>query len=269
MLLKLKEYMTEYAGNPMAVAFSGGVDSVLVLKAALLAAKETGQPVHAVCIQSALTPGKEPEEAEKIATGLGAVFHKLSIDEMEGAGILDNPPDRCYLCKRYLFQQVKELAEEKGAKVVFDGTNADDLTVYRPGKKALKELQIKSPLAELGITKAQVRAALEEEGISIFSKPSAPCLATRFPYGTRLTKEKLAQVEQAEEYIKTLVTGNVRVRVHDDIARIEVDEDRQGILVVRSREIAEKLRELGYEYVTLDLAGFESGSMDRKIKNQD
>lgn len=265
MLLKLKEYMKEYAGKPMAVAFSGGVDSVLVLKAALLAAGETKQPVHAICIQSALTPGKESEEAEETATKLGAFFHKLSIDEFEGAGILDNPPDRCYLCKRYLFQQVKALAAENGAEVVFDGTNADDLTVYRPGKRALKELQIKSPLAELGITKAQVRKTLEEEGISVFSKPSAPCLATRFPYGTHLTREKLATVEQAEEYIKTFVTGNVRVRVHEDIARIEVDEDRQGILVVHSREITEKLRELGYEYVTMDLAGFESGSMDRKI----
>lgn len=262
---ELRNYMTEVTKNPVAVAFSGGADSALVLKAAVTEAKKGGTPVFAICIQTTLHPMREADEAEKLAGKIGAEFHLLKVDEFKEAKIDNNPKDRCYRCKHYMFTKVKEFAKSLGAETVMDGTNADDLLVYRPGIKALTELGIKSPLAECHITKAMVRELLAQEGIEVANKPSAPCLATRFPYDTPLTEEKIRQVEKAEDYLKTLCVGNIRVRVHEDVARIEVDERQQGIVLVHGLEIVEFFRQLGYTYVTLDLAGFKSGSMDEKI----
>ena len=196
---------------------------------------------------------------------MGALFEEIRVDEFEQAGITDNPVDRCYRCKSYMFRNLQNRAKELGIEIIMDGTNEDDLHVYRPGVKALKELGIKSPLAECGVTKAQVRALLKEYGISAAEKPSMPCLATRFPYGTHLTKEALHRVDEAEGYLRELGFYNVRVRVHGSIARIEVDtKDEQKIMESRT-QITEKLKALGYGYVTLDLEGFRSGSMDQDL----
>lgn len=262
---ELKKRMREYAGQDLVVAFSGGVDSSLLLYLARLYAEESGSTVHAVVMHTMLQTEEEVEEARKTAMEMGAIPWVLRVDEWENAGILDNPRDRCYLCKRYLFSKLKSKAEQLGASVILEGTNQDDLHTYRPGIRAIRELGIKSPLAEAGMTKEAVRSLAESYGITTAKKPSAPCLATRFPYGTRLTREKLARVEQGESYLRKFGGRNVRLRIHGDIARIEVDETHVSDLLSRRLEIAEYLKELGYLYVTLDLQGFRSGSMDEEL----
>ncbi len=261
----LLQAMEQYAGEDMAVAFSGGVDSALLLKIACDAAEKTGKRVYAVTVHTRLHPVKETEEAKRICRDMGATHIILNVDELEEAGIMDNPASRCYLCKKQIFLRIKEKAAELSVHTILEGTNEDDLHVYRPGIKALKELGIISPLADAGLCKEEVRALAARYGLKTASKPSTPCLATRFPYGTRLDYEKLAQVEKGEGYLKGLGLHNVRLRVHGDIARIEADEDAFGILTEHRKEITGYLKELGYVYITLDLEGFRSGSMDVQL----
>ena len=261
----LRRYMEEKTKQDVAVAFSGGADSTLILRMAVEAASGNHTFVYAMCIHTTLHPHGESEQARRIAQEVGARFEEIRVDEFAQAGITENPVDRCYRCKSYMFRNLKQKAAELGITTIMDGTNEDDLHVYRPGVKALKELGILSPLAECGVTKAQVRQLLKEYGIPAAEKPSMPCLATRFPYGTHLTAEVLRQVDEAEHFLRELGFYNVRVRVHGDIARIEVDaKDEQKVLEQRV-QIVEKLQALGYSYITLDLEGFRSGSMDRNL----
>ena len=191
----------------------------------------------------------------------------IEVDELLEAGIITNPPDRCYRCKRYLYGRLVELAAERGIKRIIEGTNADDLKMYRPGIHAVRELGIISPLAGADMRKEEVRRLAAEYGILSAEKPAAPCLATRFPYGTRLRHEDMRRVELAEEYLRGLGWYNVRVRVHGETARIEVDEsDIEKALSCR-KEIVKYLKELGYGYIALDLEGFRSGSMDIHISD--
>lgn len=259
---KLIRKMAQYARQDVMVAFSGGVDSSLLLKLAHEAAQKTGKEVYAVTMQTRLHPVREIEEAKRVCEEIGAVHIVIAVDELEEAGIMNNPVERCYLCKKHLFLKMKERASELGINVILEGTNEDDLHVYRPGIKALKELQIISPLAEAGLTKAEVRKMACEYGISVSSKPATPCLATRFPYGTELTYEKMARVEKGEAFLKEIGLHNVRVRVHDKLARIEIDESTFGEFLTHKKEIADYLKSLGFIYITLDLEGFRSGSMD-------
>lgn len=254
--------MAQYAGQDVMVAFSGGVDSSLLLKLAYEAAQKTGKEVYAVTMQTRLHPAGEIEEAKRVCEEIGAVHIVIAVDELEEAGIMNNPVERCYLCKKHLFLKMKERASDLGINVILEGTNEDDLHVYRPGIKALKELQIISPLAEAGLTKAEVRKMACEYGISVSSKPATPCLATRFPYGTELTYEKMARVEKGEDFLKKIGLHNVRVRVHDKLARIEIDESTFGEFLTHKKEITDYLKSLGFIYITLDLEGFRSGSMD-------
>lgn len=254
--------MAQYAGQDVMVAFSGGVDSSLLLKLAYEAAQRTGKDVYAVTMQTRLHPAGEIEEAKRVCEEIGAVHIVIAVDELEEAGIMNNPVERCYLCKKHLFLKMKERASDLGINVILEGTNEDDLHVYRPGIKALKELQIISPLAEAGLTKAEVRKMACEYGISVSSKPATPCLATRFPYGTELTYEKMARVEKGEDFLKEIGLHNVRVRVHDKLARIEIDESTFGEFLTHKKEITDYLKSLGFIYITLDLEGFRSGSMD-------
>ena len=246
---KLAEMMDKLAGEDIMVAFSGGVDSSLLLKAACDSAGRTGKKVYAVTIQTALHPTEDIEVAGRVAKEMGA-------------GIEDNPVDRCYRCKKLLFQKMKKKAQELGVPVIVEGTNADDLTVYRPGIRAIRELGITSPLALLGITKEEVRKFAGEYGISVSNRPSAPCLATRFPYGTRLNMDKMKQVDQGEAYLRSLGLYNVRIRVHGEVARIEVDEKDMPAVLAHRKDLVSRLEALGFLYVTLDLKGFRSGSMD-------
>lgn len=262
---RLKRQMEVYAREDVVVAFSGGVDSSILLKLACEAAQKTGNQVYGVFLQTKLHPSGECEEARAAAEEMGAKFRVLKLDELDTAGIGENPIDRCYRCKKYLFQSLLREAEVLRAGIVLEGTNEDDLHVYRPGIRAVRELGILSPLADAGLGKAEVRRLAKERGIAAAKKPSTPCLATRFPYGTTLSYEEMERVDQAERYLRDLGFYNVRVRVHGEIARIEVDiEDLEK--VIENREmITERIKALGYPYVTLDLEGFRSGSMD--IKN--
>lgn len=261
----LRRNMCQYAQGDIAVAFSGGVDSGLLLKLAVEASKAYGTRVYAVLMHTMLHPAGEAEEAEAAAAELGAGFRMISVDELQGAGILDNPKDRCYRCKKFLFERLIRESRSLGAAVVLEGTNEDDLHVYRPGLRAVKELGIISPLADAGFTKEEVRRLAGELGISVSNKPSAPCLATRFPYGTRLSYEDMRRVEQGEQFIRELGFYNVRLRIHGDMVRIEVDTEEFGRLMKKREKIISYLKNLGYSYVTLDLEGFRSGSMDINI----
>jgi TIGR00268 family protein len=262
----LKKKMTLYAEQDIVVAFSGGADSGLLLKMACEAAEKTGHIAYGIYLHTMLHPSGEAERAGKLADEMGASFKALKIDELYGADIEYNPKDRCYRCKRYLFECILKEAERLHAGVVMEGTNLDDTYVYRPGIRAVKELGIASPLMESGLTKEEVRRLAAEYGLSVSDKPAAPCLATRFPYGTRLSDEAMRRVEQAERFLKEQGFYNVRLRVHGDIARIEVDSHDLQKLVEKRIEIIRELKALGYTYVTMDLEGFRSGSMDVNIK---
>ena len=286
--------LEQLAAGSIAVAFSGGVDSSLLLLMCCEAAKKTGKKVHAVTIHTRLHPMNDLETAARVAAeagaggasaghtrnaddpaaeggghngaGSAAAHHILYIDELEEAGIRFNPVDRCYLCKKCLFRKLIAKAEELGARTVLDGTNADDLTVYRPGIRALRELGVISPLAELGITKAEVRQIAAEYGLSVSGRPSTPCMATRFPYGTELDYDMIRRVEEGEAWLRAQGFYNVRLRVHGGIARIEVDPESMTELVKIREELLKKMSGYGFDYVTLDLAGFRSGSMDIHIE---
>lgn len=259
---KLQRLMSGYACEDVAVAFSGGVDSSLLLKLACQAAKRSGKKVYGILLHTMLHPSGDVEEARQTAEEIGAEFLALELDELSGAGIEDNPLDRCYRCKKYLFERLIQKAETFGVSTILEGTNEDDLHVYRPGIRAVRELGIHSPLAEAGLSKAEVRELAREYGISAAGKPSTPCLATRFPYGTRLTYEEMRRVEKGEAYLRGLGLYNVRLRVHGEIARIETDASDFAALLEKREEAAVFIKELGYRYVTLDLEGFRSGSMD-------
>lgn len=263
---KLQEQMLVYAQGDMLVAFSGGVDSSLILKLAVQAATKTGHKVYGIMVHTMLHPMGEVEDARVTAEQIGAEFRVLEIDELKGADILDNPVDRCYRCKKYLFRNLIEEGEKLGVSVMMEGTNEDDLHVYRPGLQAIRELGIHSPLAEAGMTKAEVRRLAEELGVSVSNKPSMPCLATRFPYGTRISYETMRKVDEGEAFIRSLGFYNVRLRIHNDVARIEVDVNEMPHLLEHCEQIVAKLKNLGYDYITVDLEGFRSGSMDLHVK---
>lgn len=267
---QLLAYMKECAGQDVALAFSGGVDSSLLLKLACQCAKEQGTRVWAVTFQTRLHPPCDRETAARVADEMDAEHVVLSIDELEMEDIRQNPENRCYLCKKNLFGKLREFALAHGAGCLMDGTNEDDLHVYRPGLKALQEYGVKSPLARCGVTKAQVKALAEAYGISVASRPSTPCMATRLPYGSRLSYELLDRIAEGEEWLRTCLGGkrNIRLRVHDGIARIETDGEGMELLLKNRREAAEKMKSLGFDYITMDLEGFRSGSMDQKIRKE-
>ena len=244
--IKLREQMEQFAAADVVVAFSGGVDSSLLLKMACEAAEKTRKKVYAAVVYTMLHPAGELEAAKEAAAKMGAEPCALYIDELKEAGIENNPEDRCYRCKKYLFQKVRELASEKGTSVILEGTNEDDLHVYRP----------------------EVRALAGEYGLEASSKPSMPCLATRFPYGARLTYDKLHQADQGEIFLRNLGFKNVRIRVYGDLVRLEIDKEEMGGLIAQKEKIIEYLKKLGYSYITLDLEGFRSGSMDIHINQE-
>ena len=257
-----------YAQKDVVLAFSGGVDSSLLLHMMCEAAKSYKTTVYAVMIQSELSPVKDVEIARTVAGQAGACFDVLTIDELSQPGFYDNRTDRCYICKKYLFSNLIEFAARKSIQTILEGTNADDLHVYRPGIRAVRELGIKSPLADACLTKSEFRVLARKYGISVADRPSSPCLATRFPYGTHLTRAGLKAVEDGEAYIRELGFSNVRLRVYNSLVRIEVDQTQMALLLEHSAQIVGQLKSLGYDYVTLDLEGFRSGSMDIHIKKK-
>ncbi len=243
------------------VAYSGGVDSTLVLKVAndLLHGAVLGVTAHSTIE----VPG-EAERAATLARGIGVPHRIVETDDLSNPTFVANPPDRCYHCKRARFAALREIAAQEGLAWVVDGTNADDASDYRPGMRALAELGIRSPLREAGLRKADIRELARALGLPNWNKPSTPCLATRFPYYTPLTVAGLTQVGQAEEFLWNLGLNVTRVRHHGSLARIEVPPDEFQKILSHRQAVLTRLRELGFTYVTLDLAGYRSGSMDEE-----
>ena len=258
----LQARMRELVSEDICLAFSGGVDSSLLLKVAADAAAETGKKVYAVTFDSRLHPSCDLRIARQVAGELGGIHQVMEVDELEQEEIRMNPVNRCYLCKRHLFMTLKKLAGEKGVRRILDGTKEDDMHVYRPGIRALKELGIISPLAELHITKEAVKGMASEYGISVASRPSTPCMATRLPYNTRIDYDVLDRIAQGEAYLRDVLPGNVRLRLHGGIARLEVDNEAFARLLDMRADVVRQLKGLGFTYVALDLEGFRSGSMD-------
>lgn len=262
---KLQERLRELTRRDACLAFSGGVDSALLLVMASRAAGENKTNLLAVTFDTELHPRADIQLAAELASEAGAEHVILTVRELDNPEILDNPPQRCYICKRYLFEKLCDLARKRGISTILEGTNADDLSQYRPGLRAVRELGIYSPLSECGITKEEVRSFSEKLGISVAKRPSTPCMATRLPYGTRITQELLSRIEKGEEFIRSRGYRNVRLRIHGSVARIEIDREDIVRAAAEAELLAKKIKELGFDYVTLDLAGFRSGSMDEKI----
>lgn len=259
---QLKENLR--ALGSVAVAFSGGVDSTFLLKAA----KEAlGEKAVAITACSAAFPKREAKEAGDFCESEGVRQLIYEFDEMAVEGFAQNPPDRCYLCKRGLFENILRIAGENGIAYVAEGSNLDDDGDYRPGHRAIAELGIKSPLREAGLTKAEIRALSKELSLPTWDKPSYACLASRFVYGETITREKLGMVEQAEQLLLDRGFRQFRVRVHGNLARIEVLPEELDRLLEQElrREITERFREIGFAYVTADLAGYRMGSMNEVL----
>ena len=263
---KLQEIIEEDTKNDIVIAFSGGVDSSVLLKTAVAHAKKHGTKVYAITANTELHPMNDLAVAKKVAKEMGADYKVLQMNELADADITENPVDRCYRCKKFLFTGIQNMAKELGAAIIYDGTNTDDLKVYRPGLKALEELGVKSPLRLAEFSKEDVRKLAAKEQISVASRPSAPCLATRFPYGTTLTIEDMERVDKGENFLKKYDLYNVRIRVQGDTARIEVDTKYFDKIMENREEIVDYLKGLGYSYIALDLEGFRSGSMDIHVQ---
>ncbi|MCS7139381.1 MAG: ATP-dependent sacrificial sulfur transferase LarE [Candidatus Nezhaarchaeota archaeon] len=244
------------------VALSGGVDSSVV---AFLANQALGVKALAVTIDSPLMPPGELEDAINIAKFIGIRHRVIELNELEVPGLSNNPRDRCYLCKKFRFRKLKELALEEGISVVADGTNRSDSFEYRPGLKAAIEEGVYSPLLEAGLTKNDVREIAKYLNLPFHDKPPNACLATRVPYGEKLTIERLKRIGLAEKIVKDhLGVKLVRVRDHGDLARIEVDLDYLRLFPSNEllKSITAKLKMLGFRFVTLDLEGYKSGCFD-------
>ena len=258
----LKTYLQTLAQHDLVVAFSGGVDSSLLLRLCCEAAKERGTKVYALTMQTDLHPHGDVAIARRVAEEVGAIHEVMYLDELDEADIQMNPVDRCYRCKRCLFSKLMARARALGATYVIEGTYEDDLHVYRPGIKALGELGVLSPLAKFGLSKTEVRQMAAEYGVSVSERPSTPCMATRFPYGTRLSYPLMEKVDAAETWLRAQGFYNVRLRVHGDVTRIEIDREDMGTLLLKREAVVHQLKSLGFVYITLDLEGFRSGSMD-------
>ncbi|MCD7878920.1 MAG: ATP-dependent sacrificial sulfur transferase LarE [Candidatus Gastranaerophilales bacterium] len=250
---ELKKYLTELNERGICLAFSGGIDSTLLL----YLCKDLD--ILAVTFKSDFQTKSEIDLATGLCKKYGVKQEIIEFYPLENPVILNNPKDRCYHCKKTFFSKLKNYA---GGRAIIDGTNSDDLNIYRPGLKALKELDIISPLAKFEITKQEIRDYAKFLGIEIFDKPSTPCLATRFPYGTKLSQYGLQTVEQGEIILKEFGFANNRLRIHNEIARIEILQEDFKKFIEQHKAITKSLKTLGLKYITLDIEGLRSGSMD-------
>jgi len=250
------------------IAFSGGVDSTFLLKVAHDVLKNK---VSAATASSETYPVSELQAARKIARELGVRHFIIQTEELSKQDFVKNSPQRCYFCKRELFSRLNKLAKEQGLDYVVDASNYDDLTDFRPGMQAGQELGIKSPLKEARLTKAEIRSLSHKMNLATWDKPSLACLASRIPYETKITREKLKRVDEGERFLRDLGIRQLRIRDHDGIARIEIAPEEMSLFWQKDITglIIDKLKKLGYTYVTLDLEGYRSGSMNEVLKKGD
>ena len=258
-LERLRERLRVIGGA--VVAFSSGVDSTFLLR---VAHEELGDRVVAATARSHSFPNRELDEATAFCRAEGVRHVVIDSEELDIPGFAGNPPDRCYHCKKELFGKLLAFARDNGLAAVLEGSNIDDDGDYRPGRRAIRELGIVSPLHEAGLTKTEIRALSRKMGLPTSDKPSFACLASRFPYGERITVRGLEQVEKAEQWLLDAGWGltQLRVRSHGDLARIEVPPADIPRLAARASEIAAAFKDLGFAYVTLDLLGYRIGSMN-------
>ena len=255
----------------VAIAFSGGVDSTFLLK---VAHDELGEKAVAMTIKSSVVPAREIEFIQVFCREQGIRLQVIEYDELQVPEFRANPKNRCYHCKKNVFTHIADAARQQNLNAVCEGSNADDLNDYRPGMQALRELDIKSPLRDSGFTKAEIRELSRELGLPTAEKPSAACLASRMPYGESITRQKLVMVEEAEDFLHDLGFKQVRVRLHAGTnpdgtpfsARIEIPPTDFATAIAQCEKITDTLKGIGFTYVSLDLQGFRSGSMNESIK---
>jgi uncharacterized protein len=249
------------------IAFSGGVDSTFLLKAASLSGLSR---LIAVTGSSESVSGDELSSAAEMAASLGIEHNIIKTEELKDSNYTDNPPDRCYYCKKELFARLRDIAGKENVDYILDGTNADDAHDWRPGNRAAREEKIESPLLEAGLNKNEIRELSKKLGLPTWDKPATPCLSSRFPYGQKITSESLDMVRKAEEYIRKFGIRELRVRSHAEVARIEVSPEDFSILTADNvrKEVVDYLKSLGFNYVALDLQGFRSGSANEHLSEK-
>jgi uncharacterized protein len=251
----------------VAIAFSGGVDSCFLLK---VASDVLGKDVVAITAHSSTYPERELNEAIEFAKLYSIKHRVINSEELEVEGFSDNPVNRCYLCKNELYKKIKDIAIEEGAHYIIEGSNSDDLGDFRPGMQAVREYGVLSPLQDALMTKDEIRLLSKEMGLKTWNKQSFACLSSRFPYGEKITKEKLQMIDRAEQLLLDLGFSQVRVRFHKDIARIEIRQEQfEKIMASKTREkVYEEFKNIGFMYTALDLKGYRTGSLNEGLEDK-
>ena len=265
---KLYDIIENLLKEKVVLAFSGGVDSALLLKIATALRKDENDVV-AMFFKAPSSTEEDLVNAKNLAEEMGVKLFIKDVDIFVDDHIVNNSKDRCYHCKSHLFKQAIKLKDDLGYGYVIDGTNTDDHKVYRPGLMALRDLGVVSPLNMAGFSKQMVRDLADELNISVAKRPSAPCLLTRFPYGTKITPAKLDRLEKAEAFIRDLGFIKFRVRDHSNIARIELMPEDFMAFIEKRDQVIKEFKNLGFSYITLDLEGFRSGSMDEGLSEEE